>query len=98
MNNIAPPKRILRSFGNRLPQVFEKIHKINKFEIVINWEQIIDNQYKCLKKGVNGISIPDLIIAQNTKQNHSSIYSLDDHFNRMENILDIKLIDHQPSE
>ena len=69
------------------------LHKINKFEIVVNWVQIIDYQYKCLKKGLNGIGIPDLIIAQNAKQNHCSIYSLDNHFNLVENILNIKLID-----
>ena len=69
------------------------LHKINKYEIVVNWGQIIDYQYSCLKKGLNGIGIPDLIIVQNAKQNHCSIYSLDKHFNRMENILNIKLID-----
>jgi hypothetical protein len=46
-----------------------------------------------LKKGLNGIGIPDLIIAQNAKQNHCSIYSLGNHFNLVENILKIKLID-----
>ncbi len=56
------------------------LYKINKLEIVVNWEQIIDYQYKCLKKGLNGIGIPDLIIAQNAKQNHCSIYSLDNHY------------------
>jgi len=69
------------------------LYKISKFEIVVNWEQIIDFQYKCLKKGLNGIGILDLIIVQNAKQNHSSIYSLDNHFNLLGNILKIKLID-----
>jgi predicted nucleic acid-binding protein len=69
------------------------LYKINKLEIVVNWGQIIDNQYSCLKEGLNGIGIPDLIIAQNAKQNHCSIYSLDNHFNLMQNILEIKLID-----
>ncbi len=69
------------------------LYKINKLEIVVNWEQIIDYQHKCLKKGLNGIGIPDLIIAQNAKQNHCSIYSLDNHFNLMANIHNIKLID-----
>lgn len=69
------------------------LYKISKFEIVVNWDQIIDYQYKCLKKGLNGIGILDLIIVQNAKQNHSSIYSLDNHFNLLENILKIKLID-----
>ena len=67
------------------------LYKISKFEIVVNWEQIIDYQYKCLIKDLNGIGIPDLIIVQNAKQNHCSIYSLDNHFNLMENILKIKL-------
>jgi predicted nucleic acid-binding protein len=69
------------------------LYKINKLEIVVNWKQIIDYQYKCLKKGLNAIGIPDLIITQNAKQNHCSIYSLDNHFNLMQNILEIKLID-----
>ena len=69
------------------------LYKINKLEIVVNWEHIIDYQYKCLKKGLNGIGIPDLIIVQNAKQNHCRIYSLDNHFDLMENILKIKLID-----
>jgi hypothetical protein len=74
------------------------LYKINKLEIVVNWEQIIDYQYKCLKKGLNGIGILDLIIAQNAKQNHCRIYSRDDHFSLMENILNIKLIDRSPTE
>jgi hypothetical protein len=71
------------------------LYKINKYEIVVNWGQIIDYQYSCLKKGLNGIGIPDLIIVQNAKQNHCSIYSLDNHFNLMESILNIRLIDRQ---
>ena len=35
---------------------------------------IIDFQFKCLKNGLNGIGIPDLIVAQNAKQNSSKIY------------------------
>lgn len=67
--------------------------KINTIEVVIDWEQLIDYQYKCLKKGINGIGIPDLIIAQNAKQNHCSIYSLDSHFQLMKDVVKIKLFD-----
>ena len=41
--------------------------------IDIRWDQIIKYQYNCLKKGINGVGIPDLIIAQNAKQSGSSI-------------------------
>lgn len=70
------------------------LNKINKLEIMVNWEQLIDYQYKCLQKGINGIGIPDLIIAQNTKQNQCSLYSLDNHFNLMQDVLTIKLFGH----
>ena len=67
------------------------LHQINKLPIVVNWEQLIEYQYKCLKQGVNGIGIPDLLIAQNAKQNHCKIYSLDNHFKLMAVILKINL-------
>ncbi len=70
------------------------LNRINKLEVVVNWELLIENQYKCLKNGINGIGIPDLIIAQNAAQNHCSIYSLDNHFNLIKDILRIKLFDH----
>jgi len=54
--------------------------EINRVPLKISWEEIIDVQIKCLKSGVNGISIPDLIIAQNAKENSCKIYSLDKHF------------------
>lgn len=64
---------------------------INRFDLSVNWNQIIEYQYKCLKKGLNGIGIPDLIIAQNAKQNHCEIYSLDNHFRLMEDVLKIQV-------
>lgn len=67
------------------------LHQIDKLTIVVNWEKLIDYQYKCLKKGINGIGIPDLIITQNAKQNHCSIYSLDNHFKLMAEVIKINL-------
>ena len=64
---------------------------INRFDLSVNWNQIIEYQYKCLKNGLNGIGIPDLIIAQNAKQNHCEIYSLDDHFRLMKDILNLQV-------
>ena len=64
---------------------------INKLNLSISWGQIIEYQYKCLKNGLNGIGIPDLIIAQNAKQNNCEIYSLDNHFSLMKDILTLKI-------
>jgi predicted nucleic acid-binding protein len=64
---------------------------IKKLDLSINWSQIIEFQTQCLKKGVNGIGIPDLIIAQNAKQNRCKIFSLDHHFLLMKDILNLRL-------
>jgi len=64
---------------------------INRLNLSINWGQIIEYKYKCLKNGLNGVGIPDLIIAQNAKQNNCEIYSLDNHFSLMKDILTLKM-------
>jgi len=74
-------------------KIVKLLYKINKIGLSINWIQIIDFQFKCLKNGLNGIGIPDLILAQNAKQNGFEIYSLDNHFNLMKDILGLRLLD-----
>lgn len=64
---------------------------IKKLSMDIIWDEIIEYQYMCLKKGVNGIGLPDLVIAQNAKQHHAAIYTLDSHFAMMKNILELEL-------
>ena len=68
------------------------IYNINKLSLSINWDQLIEFQFKCLKNGLNGIGIPDLILAQNAKQNRCEIYSLDNHFRLMKDILELQLL------
>jgi predicted nucleic acid-binding protein len=72
-------------------KIVELLYNINKLELSINWDQIIEFQFKCLKNGLNGIGIPDLIVAQNAKQNQCEIYSLDSHFKLMKDILRLQL-------
>ena len=72
-------------------KIVKLLYTINKLQLYINWDQIIEFQFKCLKNGLNGIGIPDLIVAQNAKQNHCEIYSLDIHFALMKDILRLQL-------
>ena len=64
---------------------------VDKLDMNIDWIQIIDFQHKCLKAGINGIGIPDLIIAQNALQNLCEIYTLGQHFELMKKPLKITL-------
>jgi predicted nucleic acid-binding protein len=73
-------------------KIISLLRNINKLELSISWDQIIEFQFKCLKSGLNGIGIPDLIVAQNAKQNQCAIYSLDNHFKLMKDILKLQLM------
>jgi predicted nucleic acid-binding protein len=67
------------------------LNTIERAKLDIRWDQLIDWQYQCLMQGLNGIGIPDLIIAQNAVQNNCALYSLDSHFKLIEMIVKIEL-------
>lgn len=67
------------------------LQNISRLDLLLDWDQIIEYQYKCLKNGINGVGIPDLIIAQNAIQNHCEIFSQDNHFYLMRNILNLQV-------
>ena len=72
-------------------QLISLLLEINHIPLEINWDEIIDFQLQCLKNGINGIGIPDLIIAQNVKENSCTIYSLDKHFRLLNPVMDIQI-------
>ena len=69
------------------------LKSIRNAPLNIVWEQITDFQYRCLRKGINGIGIPDLIIAQNAIQNHCEIFSLYSHFRMMRKAIKLNLME-----
>ena len=72
-------------------KVINLLHEVNRLPLNIHWEEIIEFQVKCLKGGANGVGIPDLIIAQNAKQNSCEIYSLDKHFRLLNQVMKVNL-------
>ncbi len=76
----------------RQGKIIDLLLQIQKLVLAIEWNQIIEFQFKCLKNGLNGIGIPDFIVAQNAIQNHCEIYSVDNHFKLMQKILGLQLI------
>jgi len=73
------------------PKVVKLLQEIHRSPLNIDWEGIIEYQIKCLQSGANGVGIPDLIIAQNAKENNYKVYSLDKHFRLLNQVLKIKL-------
>jgi predicted nucleic acid-binding protein len=65
---------------------------IKNIPLAINWEQIINFQFKNVKNGINNIGIPDLIILQNVIDNSLTLYSLDKHFKLMNKLYKYEII------
>ena len=59
------------------------LETVERLPLRIDWAEIIEYQYRCIRKGLNGVGIPDLIIAQNAVQHRVSLYTRDRHFEQM---------------
>ena len=72
---LIPALRLKRHY-----RVVNLLKEIALLRLEIDWDELIAIQTQCLQNGLNGIGIPDLIVAQNAKQNQCLVYSLDRHF------------------
>lgn len=65
--------------------------EINRLPLAIDWADIIQMQITCLRKGINAVGIPDLIMAQHAIQNHVALLTLDRHFVLMSECLPLSI-------
>ena len=56
------------------------LREIKRQPITLDWDEIIQIQTECLRNGINGVGIPDLMIAQNATQGGLKLLSNDKHF------------------
>ncbi len=72
-------------------KVINLLREIARLPLLINWNEIIDFQVKCIKGGANGVGVPDLLIAQNARGNNCRVYSLDKHFRLLNQVIKLRL-------
>jgi predicted nucleic acid-binding protein len=72
----------------------ELLLAISKMPLDIDWNNIIQMQTLNLKKGINNIGIPDLIIAQNAINNNIELYAIDNHFLIMSDLHGLKIFNY----
>ena len=75
----------------RQGRLIELLRSISNPGMEIDWNRIIALQYLCLENGLNGVAIPDLLIADNAMQHQAGIFSLDTHFPRMAAFMDFEM-------
>ena len=71
--------------------VVNLLQEINRVSMQINWGELIAFQVSCLRAGVNGVGLPDLMIAQNAKANRCKVYTLDKHFFGLHRVVKVDL-------
>jgi len=67
------------------------ISALEETPLNINWNEIEEIQYHCIKSGMNKIGLLDIAIAQNAKQNRLAVFSTDKHMNYLSNLMDFDL-------
>jgi len=69
-------------------KVVDGLLHLDRIPLNINWNSIINYQLLNLKKGINKVGIPDLIILDNVISNKLILFTEDKHFKLMQkNIL-----------
>jgi predicted nucleic acid-binding protein len=91
VNDLILTEIIFSLYLKKQTQIIALLNEIEKFKLHIDWQQIRDFQYICLKSGINKVGISDLIIAQNAIQNRTAIYTLDKHFNFLKTLIGVKV-------
>jgi predicted nucleic acid-binding protein len=56
-----------------------------------DWDEIVRLQTTCLRHGINGFGIPDLLIAQNAIQHGLQLMTRDSHFVRLARHVPLRL-------
>jgi hypothetical protein len=64
---------------NNEKELIECLYGIELLELDINWDEIIEIQLNCIKKGINKLGLLDIVIAQNAKQNNVGVFSINRH-------------------
>ena len=57
------------------------------------WDDVIYAQRKLKQKGINGVGIPDLIVAVTAMKHEVKVFSRDRHFDSMKKIIGLKIFE-----
>ncbi len=72
-------------------EVIEALNALPSKSLEIFWEGIRSLQILNLKKGINKVGIPDLIIVQHCLEYNIELMSFDNHFKLMSKVVNLRL-------
>lgn len=90
-NNLILTELIPFLYLSKQEKLISLLKEIKVQPMMIDWDEIIQMQTNLLTNGVNGIGIPDLLIAENAMQGKLKILTNDNHFNLLAKHLRVEL-------
>jgi len=67
----------------RQTQLIELLRELEREPLIPDWDEIVRLQITCLRHGINGVGIPDLLIAQHAMQYGLRLMARDGHFRQL---------------
>ncbi len=83
---LAPPLLL-----GRHKRLVALLRELKRYPVSIDWDEIVQMQLTCLRNGINGVGIPDLIIVQHAIRNDLQLLTADRHFTMMSEHLPLLL-------
>ena len=92
INKIILAELIPSSMAKKEEEFIECLSGIEIFELDIDWDEIIDIQYQCIKNGINKLGLLDIAIVQNAQQNGADLFTINRHMILLCNLIGVKCI------
>lgn len=75
---LIPPLR-----RQRQARLINLLRELEREPVQPDWDEIVRLQTTCLRHGLNGVGIPDLLIAQHAMQHDLQLMARDRHFRQL---------------
>lgn len=69
------------------------LRQIKQHPVAIDWDDIVAMRTTCMRNGINGVGILDLVIAQNAIQNDLYLLTSDKHFELLSEYVPLSLFE-----
>jgi predicted nucleic acid-binding protein len=79
INKIILAELIPSAKAKNETEFIECLYGLELLELDIDWDEIIDIQYYCIKNGINKLGLLDIVIAKNAKQNNVGVFTINRH-------------------
>jgi len=90
INKVILAELIPSAMSHNEKELIECLYGIELLELNIDWDEIIEIQYNCIKKGINKLGLLDIVIAQNAKQNNVGVFTINRHMILLCNLIGIE--------